>query len=196
MKVLFVCLAILVLGILFAPGFLVYSHPLDKADCIIVMVGSDQRKRNQGGEELLKEGRGEALLIPAYRQVAFAEGSGIGKRERVGVTSGIKTRRTIFGHSFRVVENSHLEMMLGKKMMDKLGFHSAVIVSSPYHMRRLKLIAGKVFGGGKYRIGFEPTPFEKQGTFDLPRSWKDFENVATEYLKIGWFLVYSMFVSD
>ncbi len=63
-------------------------------------------------------------------------------------------------------------------------------------MRRLKLIAEKVFGEGGYRIGFEPTPFEKQGVLDLPRSWKDFGNVVTEYLKMGWFLIYSSFVGD
>ena len=82
-------------------------------------------------------------------------------------------------------------MLLGKRMMDKLGYRSAIIVSSPYHMRRLKLIAGKVFGDGDYRIGFEPTPFEKQGTLDLPRSWKEVGNVVSEYVKIGWFLVYN-----
>jgi hypothetical protein len=82
MKVFLGCLAIVALGILFAPGFLVYSHPLDKADCVMVMVGTPQATRNQGVEELIKEGRVKALLIPAYHRISFAEGSGIGKRER------------------------------------------------------------------------------------------------------------------
>ncbi|MCD6532570.1 MAG: YdcF family protein, partial [Deltaproteobacteria bacterium] len=90
-------------------------------------------------------------------------------------------------------ENTHLEMIMGKKIMDKLGYRSAIIVSSPYHMRRLQLIAGKVFGND-YQVGFTATPFEKFGTLGCFRSWKAFENVGSEYLKIGWFLVYCWFV--
>ena len=47
-------------------------------------------------------------------------------------------------------------MIKGKKIMDKLGYRSTIIVSSPYHMRRLQLIAGKVFGDD-YQIGFQAT---------------------------------------
>lgn len=64
-----------------------------------------------------------------------------------------------------------------------------MIVSSPYHMRRLKLIADKVFGDGDYRVGFEATPFEEYGVLNCLRSWAGFWNVAGEYVKIGWFLV-------
>ena len=84
-------------------------------------------------------------------------------------------------------------MIKGKKIMDKLGYRSTIIVSSPYHMRRLQLIAGKVFGDD-YQIGFQATPFEKYDTLGCFRSWKAFENVRNEYLKIGWFLVYCWFV--
>ncbi len=195
MKVLLGCLAIVALGIVCAPGFLVYSYPIDKVDCVMVMIGSKQGKRIQGAEKLVKQGRAKALLIPAYRKVSFAEGAEMGKREQIQVAPGMNNRVTIFGHSFRVVENSHLEMLLGKRMMDKLGFHSAMIVSSPYHMRRLKRIAGKVFEDGDYRIGFAPTSFENYDAFSCLRSWKDFENIVSEYLKIVWFLIYSPFVS-
>ena len=105
----------------------------------------------------------------------------------------VDTPVTFMGRRYRVFENTHLEMIKGKKIMDKLGYRSAIIVSSPYHMRRLQLIAGKVFGDD-YRIGFQATPFEEYDTLGCFRSWKAFQNVRNEYLKIGWFLVYSWFV--
>ena len=79
MKVLFACLAIVALGIGYAPGFLVYSYPLDKVDCIMVMVGTRGNKRLEGAEWLMKQGRANALLIPAYHQVSFAKGPGWAK---------------------------------------------------------------------------------------------------------------------
>ena len=181
-------------GVLMAPAFLVYSQQLEKVDCVIVMVGGEPGVRVRGAEQLVEQGRTEALLIPAYYKVAFAEDSGLGEWGNVHIAAVVDKPVTFLGRKFRVFENTHLEMIMGKKIMDKLGYCSAIIVSSPYHMRRLQLIAGKVFGDGDYRIGFEATPFEKYDTLGCFRSWGGFEIVMSEYLKIGWFLVYSWFV--
>ena len=191
----FVSIVVVILaGVLMAPAFLVFSQQLEKVDCAIVMVGGEPGARVRGAEQLVKQGRVGALLIPAYHKVAFVEDSGLGKRENIHINPVLNKTLTLFGRKFRVFENTHLEMIMGKMIMDKLGYRSAIIVSSPYHMRRLKLIAGKVFGDGDYRIGFEATPFEKYDTWGCFRSWGAFENVVNEYLKIGWFLVYSWFV--
>ena len=186
-----VCL--IVAGGICAPGFLAFSCSVEKVDCVVVMVGGEPGARARGAEQLVEQGRSEVLLIPAYNQVAFAEKTGLSEMGYVKMAPVADKPVRFMGRSYRVFENTHLEMLKGKKIMDNLGYRSAIIVSSPYHMRRLQLIAGKVFGDD-YRIGFEATPFEKYDTLGCFRSWEAFGNVASEYLKIGWFLVYSWFV--
>ena len=86
---------------------------------------------------------------------------------------------------------------MGRRMMDKLGYHSVIIVSSAYHMLRLRLIAGRVFAGGNYEVGFEPARSDVGGrTSDVGKKWEKLEMALAEYVKIGWFLVYSWFVCE
>jgi len=91
-------------------------------------------------------------------------------------------------------ENTHLELLLAREMMVKLGLKSAVIVSSPYHMRRLQLISGKVFVDGGYDIGLKTTSLKSYNPLHCLQSGRCRKHVAGEYLKLAWFLVYSWFV--
>ncbi len=50
------------------------------------------------------------------------------------------------------MENTHKELLFAKCAMDQLQFRSAILVSSPCHMRRIRLIADRVFDQDKYRI--------------------------------------------
>ena len=187
-----ICFVVLA-GVVMAPAFLVYSQQIEKVDCVIMMVGGEPGARVRGAEQLVEQGRSDVLLIPAYNKIAFAEGNSLGEMGYVKMVPVVDNPVTFLGRRYRVFENTHLEMIKGKKIMDKLGYRSAIIVSSPYHMRRLQLIAGKVFGDD-YRIGFQATPFEKYDTLGCFKSWKAFVNVGSEYLKIGWFLIYCWFV--
>ena len=193
MKIILSCLLVVGLGIVCAPAFLAYSYSVEKVDCVIVMVGDGTGGRFKGAEQLVEQGRSEVLLIPAHNKVAFTGETGLSEMGYVKMAPVCDKPVKFMGRSYRVFENTHLEMLKGKKIMDKLGYRSAIIVSSPYHMRRLQLIARKVFGDD-YQIGFTATPFEKYDTLGCFQSWGTFKNVWNEYLKIGWFLVYSWFV--
>ena len=193
MRFLVLIFVVALAGVLMAPAFLVCSQQFKKVDCVMMMVGGEPSVRMHGAEQLVERGRSKVLLIPAYNQVAFAEETGLGEMGYVKMDPVADKPVRFMGRCYRVFENTHLEMIKGKKIMDKLGYRSAIIVSSPYHMRRLQLIAGKVFGDD-YRIGFEATPFEKYDTWGCFRSREAFGNVASEYFKIGWFWVYSWFV--
>jgi hypothetical protein len=88
-------------------------------------------------------------------------------------------------------EDTHIEILEAKKMMDKAGFKSAIFVSSPFHMRRIKIIAEKVFDKG--HVTFVATRYEKApSTFWLGNSAL-VRNVTNEYAKINWFLTYRIF---
>jgi len=69
----------------------------------------------------------------------------------------------------------------------------ANIVSSPYHMRRIKTIAGRVFSED-YKLYFIPTRYQNVNKAVWRFDKKDFLSLFLEYLKIVWFLLYSPFV--
>lgn len=191
--VLYTCLVIVVMTIPCAPSLLVYEKSLKSPDCIIVMLGHDTACRFRGAEELTKQSHARALLIPGYFEVSFVKDGVLLTRQQIQVKPVMAPYLSIFGHCLRIFENTHNELIRGKKIMDRLGFHSVIIVSSPFHMFRLKLIAKKVFDD-KYAVGFRPTPFEQYDTIECLKSATCSKNVATEYLKIAWFLIYSCFV--
>lgn len=181
------------LAVFLGPALLVHESLPDAPECVIVMLGKDMNCRFRGAEQLAVHTHARALLVPAHFAVVSVREGGLGEKKRIPVKPVIVPPLKIAGHRFRIFENTHLELILGKRIMDRLGFHSAVIVSSPYHMRRLQLIALKVFDSS-YTIGFKPTPFEEYDTTSCLTSEKCRYNVWNEYLKIVWFLIYSWFV--
>src|SRR5208283_6058683 len=92
-------------------------------------------------------------------------------------------------------ERTHVEELYAKKIMDSLGLKSAIMVSSPYHMRRIRLIASRTFGEQSRSFSYVPTPFEydPSSVWDMGRGKWMF--VINEYIKICWFHLYSLFIS-
>jgi uncharacterized SAM-binding protein YcdF (DUF218 family) len=75
-------------------------------------------------------------------------------------------------------------------MMDGLGLHSALLVSSPYHMRRIRIMAGTVFTGKGYSFTCVPTMSER--SFNMS-DWADRykRNVMIQEIgKLCWFMIY------
>jgi hypothetical protein len=58
-------------------------------------------------------------------------------------------------------EDTHIEILESRKMMDKAGFKSGIFVASPYHMRRIGIIAAKVFGNHGYQLTFVPSRYKQ-----------------------------------
>lgn len=77
--------------------------------------------------------------------------------------------------------------------MDHIGVTAANFVSSPYHMRRIKIMAGKLFDTNRYRIAFVPTAYEPR---HVPwfLAGRDVKWVFSEWGKIVWYFLYSPFV--
>ena len=104
------------------------------------------------------------------------------------ISRGIRTDTQRF-----YVERTHIDVIQAQALMALIGATSANFVSSPYHMRRIKIMAGKVFDADKYRIAFVPTAYE-------PRyvpwfvSGADVKWVFSEWGKIVWYFLYSPFV--
>ena len=81
--------------------------------------------------------------------------------------------------------------------MEGLGFTSAIFVSSPYHMRRINIIAKSVFLDPKntptFKLYFVPTRYETPHLNFWLLNIHDLRFVLMEYSKIFWFFIYSNF---
>ncbi len=183
-------LALLSLGLIFcAPHFLAYGTSRIEAEAVVLLVGPDEDARQKEAISLLMEGFAQFLLIPATGAILGASSDG------AAVHVGRIERRPASGEGYavggrRIFENTHLELLRAKAMMDALGLKSANLVSSPYHMRRIQLIASRVFEDGSYRLAYVPTRFEQIDKNPLRMAGNDFRWILSEYVKILWFGIY------
>ena len=148
----------LIIVFTFSPYFLIISEQPVKSDAVVVFLGLESSARKKEAINLINQGLSEYLIIPGTIETLKKRDDG--KFVKVGSTISL-TRSMNFSHrkgnQFRVIEDTHLEAIRAKLMMDRLGLTSANFVSSPYHMRRIKIIAGRVFAIDKYRISFVST---------------------------------------
>ena len=177
-----------------APAFLVISEAPVRADAVVLFVGGEKGSREKEANQLLREGFADYLIIPATGQIKKRGPDGRLESvhpEEKPQTSNLKPKTAAR------VENTYVEVYEAKRLMDNLGLRSALLVSSPYHMRRIKYIAKSVFldtGNVRtFKLYFVPTRY---GTPHL-KSWfpniHDLTFVLMEYPKIFWFFIYSNF---
>jgi len=88
------------------------------------------------------------------------------------------------------IENTHLEIIVAKDIMENADLNSAIFVSHPYHMRRLKLIASTVFHEAKYDLRYVPTHYATVSKYFWYLNKSEAIWVIKEYAKIIWFMIY------
>jgi hypothetical protein len=152
------------------PGYLAYADKPAKADAVVLFIGFDSRARMQEARSLIAEGYANHLIIPAYDERPARKGAAPNYR--------------------RYYENTHIEALEAKRIMDRQGFRSALFVSSPGHMRRIRMIAGEVFDPAAYRIAFIPTRFEQRPEGIRKFTPTNVAATALECAKIIWFQTY------
>jgi len=185
------CIIILVLlggFILYAPRFLLYSSKYEKADSIILLLGPDFNARKKEAYRLMNEEMADYLIIPAYYKAyrIFEKG----QMESL-LPNLFPNRSDKNNDQTRFYEDTHWEIIEAQKIMSNYKLTSAILVSSPYHMRRIKLIVSKVFDTNKGNFYFVPTRYEKAPADYGDLSLVDWKKVSMEYGKILWFILYS-----
>lgn len=169
-----------------------------KSDAIILLSGDDFDAKWKTAQRLIENGYATHLITPyASRIASNFNTDSISVVVTYGRTHKLSTSEE---HRFTLnelrdwrsyYELTHTGVLAAMKMMERDGFSSAIFISHPYHMRRVKMIAGKVFESTDYRLFFFPS---RDGYFKENRWWLNLEDllwVASEYVKIGWFLLYS-----
>ena len=183
--------AVLAAGVFYAPRYLAYSTGGARADAVVVLLGPVFNDRDRYARDLMNRGMADYLVIPAYPKLFKADG---GKLKSLFVPkdpNGLKKDPGSAAPSF--YEDTHLELIKAKRIMRQYGQKTAIFVSAPYHMRRIRIMVGKEFGSPDGHC-FLPTPYEKAPVNVWELKASDWRKVGREYLKIVWFLVYSPWV--
>ncbi|MGZ3607491.1 MAG: YdcF family protein [Syntrophales bacterium] len=179
-------LAIFFVALYYGPRYLTYADKPLRADAVVLFLGPDNKARQEDASRLMSEGYARYLFIPAYGRITEAESvsspAGTRKANPKLIISGLKPRPYF--------ENTHVEVLEARRMMEQYGLKSAIFVSSPEHMRRIKIIAEKIFYKEPVQIVFVPIRVEPAHQ-DLTLA--DYRRMGKEYVKIIWFLMYSSF---
>jgi len=175
--------------ILSAPYYLLYSSPYKKADAIVVLLGPDFNARQKEAYDLINERMADYLIIPAYNKTYRVFDKGVIEYLPDNFPQ-LKTMKKNVDAPPYFYEDTHWEIIKAKKVMSHYGLRSAIFVSSPYHMRRIKIIVIRVFENNDYEFYFIPTHYEQTPAVFWELSSADWKKVAREYGKILWFYIY------
>ena len=178
----------------YSPRYLILTTPPVKSDVVVLLLGSINKERAEEAHRLINEGYAGTLFVPAQKKnFNISDNANLsGYIKRLSKQNWLNPKREI-KLNYQFQENTHLEIIAAKSMMDSANFTSAIFVSSPYHLRRIKIIADKVFTGKSYQLSFIPSYHVEK---DEPLWWINRNAVAmvvSEYLKIAWFLIYEPF---
>ena len=175
--------------ILYSPRFLLYSSEYKKTNAIILILGPDFKARQKEAYKLINEGMADYLIIPAYHKVYRVYDKEMKKYLSRNLYPFKSSQKNVAAPP-EFYEDTHLEIVEAQKIMSDYRLTSAIFVSSPYHMRRVQLIAMKVFDTNNNAFYFVPTHYEKAPADFWELSSADWRKVRREYGKILWFFIY------
>lgn len=175
--------------ILYSPKYLLYSSEYRKTNAIILILGPDFKARQKEAYRLINEGMADYLIIPAYHKVFKVYDMEMKKYLSRNLYLYKSNQKNVTAPP-EFYEDTHLEIVEARKIMSDYRLNSAIFVSSPYHMRRIKIIAMKVFDTNNNVFYFVPTHYEKAPADFRELSSADWRKVRREYGKILWFLIY------
>lgn len=165
-------------------NFLVINAPPEKVDGIKVLGGDPERYIY--GVELYQKGFGSRLMLSLneeFNPLLRRTNSEIVKE--FALAQGIpKSNVNIFSTS-----STYEEAETTRKLIDEKEIDSLLLVSSPFHMRRVSMTFNRVLDS-EVSTHFTMVPFEKS---NYQRSWwRDEDSISfvlQEYIKLGYYWV-------
>ncbi|SLM28688.1 conserved hypothetical protein [Desulfamplus magnetovallimortis] len=150
---------------IYAAEYLDYCDPPKKADVVVLFLGPEISERSREAAQLIKDGYADNLFVPAYE---------------------IKRNGTTYPDYY---EDTHIEILRTIKMMEKEGYETAIMVSSPYHMRRIRMISNLVFSDMPYQLTFRGSRY-----VELKPHWiTRIKRIIGEYIKMVFFVIYHFY---
>jgi uncharacterized SAM-binding protein YcdF (DUF218 family) len=149
-----------------AGDYLSYSEAIQPAYAVVLFVGPDMQARRKAADQILCQGLARYLIVPAHGQVYRCLQGGEEAPELISPP-------TIDGESvqpvavalelLRIAEDTHIEMLMAYQTIQRSSLEATVFVSSPYHMRRIKIMADRLFEASGLETRFVATPYETTG---------------------------------
>jgi hypothetical protein len=174
-------------------AFLTIQDTPGQVDAVVLFIGPDTAERFREVHQLIMDGVAGVLLIPALGSMWISQD---GKWDKVVPLFSPEQGP----HRFAVeqypgyYENTHIEVLTALRMMADAGMSDVVFVSSPTHMRRIRIITKHVLPDtAGYQIDFRGTRYVSlNNAFSLLHPAKA-KQVLLEYVKIAWFGLYHIF---
>lgn len=172
--------------------FLIVDEPPVPSDVVVVAGGNVDRILY--GVELVRGGTAPRLLLlvnpgdcPAFWGFDCVEE--IGRRL---VEMGIRKDNIIIENR---PHSTHTDALYARESMEREGLASAVVISEPFHMRRISWAWRRVFADTDVHLTFTSIPFERT-SMRLEGWWTREEEllfVFQEYIKLGLYWVKGYF---
>ncbi len=187
-----IAILIVVLMVLHEPiltligDFLALKSQMQKADIVHVISGPDYR--TDYGIELVKAGYSPKIFITGGWCDEINEYHGERGRQRA-LAEGLPEGAIAIDDS--KVFSTYDEAQRLKAYLESLSspVGSVIVVSDPYHMRRVEWTYHKVFGSST-KIILAPVPFDRT---QFKQKWwlhgESTRNIGEEYLKLGYYLL-------
>jgi uncharacterized SAM-binding protein YcdF (DUF218 family) len=159
-------------------SFLVVKDELSPADVIVVCAG-DVERVNQA-VHLYKEGLSKFIIMSGGTRdpsINYAEWMKL-----QAVKAGVPEDKILLEPNAR---HTYQHPVFVKPIMAAHGFTSAIVVSSPYHMRRVAMLFDRAFHGTGIKVIYYPV---KNSGFDVENWWQSKEGrriVFAEYGKMA-----------
>ncbi|MBE0467880.1 MAG: YdcF family protein [Candidatus Desulforudis sp.] len=159
--------------------FLVVNDELEPADALVVLSG-DRGERLEYAFGLYDAGLADLFILtggPLYADLSEAD-----LLRRHAVMLGVPETKIIMETE---AVNTYQNARNTRELMERYGLESAVVVSSPYHMRRVSILFDEVFAGSDIRLVYAPAG---DSWFD-PNHWWETSGgrrlVVSEYAKLA-----------
>lgn len=175
-RILFLYLPLLLIVLLFlcAGRFLPVSEAPKQADVIIILSGGGGRVEQ--GVQLFQKGYAPQLLLSNAKEITGPAGD----MRETALSLGIPESAILTEDA---AESTYQNAQLTLPIMKQKGLKSAIVVSSDFHMRRVKFIFDHVYR----KSGIELTYIGEDSGYNAKAWWSDRysrETTFNEYIKM------------
>ena len=202
-RVLIICVALVLLYItrgIWLRGighFLCVETPVKKADVIYVFAGHTM-ERSLRATRLFDENYSKKIVVSGELVSDNLKALNLFINE-AHVTARALERKGVPQKNIVIIEHGTStleELLLLRDYMERNKLRSAILVSSPFHMRRIVMASHKVFADSNLTLYFTAA---HPSITDLDNWWNDETDLITvqnEYIKLGLYLFKYILLSD
>ena len=178
--------AVIVL-LVFAGKYLVYSDPLEPVDLIAVLSGNDD-SRVQEASSLYKQGIGYNILLSRTSQTFGEYDIPYTELQKEMLRNAGVPEGGIYISEISAKNTGQEASGIINRMYD-LGFHSVIVVTDAWHTRRVKTIFTDSFANTGFKVLVHPVPdsgFNKYLWWLTAEGWS---HTVSEYVRIIGYLI-------